>query len=114
MTALQADMQKLEAEIVTAGADAHVQQVAVQVAELSAKGDAAYQLLKAGMAVLLDSTDAEIRSLEAIALSVSGDAKAMLNCAHRTPEVRSGGSSRPGSCAKRSRRLNRQDGDALH
>src|SRR5215469_9310361 len=60
VTGLQADLHRLQAEILATSGDTHVRQVAVQVEELSAQGDAVYQLLKAGMAVLLDSTDTEI------------------------------------------------------
>lgn len=75
---LQSDLGKLEAEVDATGADTHVRQIAVQIAELSAKGDAAYQLLQTGVAVQLDPTEAEIRRLEAIAATTSGDAKAKL------------------------------------
>lgn len=75
---LQTDLEKLEAEVDAAGADTHVRQIAVQIAELSAKGDAAYQLLQSEMAVHLDPTEAEIRRLEAIAATTNGAAKAKL------------------------------------
>lgn len=75
---LQADLEKLESEVDAAGADTHVRQIAVQIAELSAKGDAAYQLLQAEMTVHLDPTEAEIRRLEAIAATANGDARAKL------------------------------------
>lgn len=75
---LQADLKRLDAEVEAVGADTHVRQIAVQIAELSAKGDAAYQLLKSEMADHLDPTEAEIRRLEAIAATASGDAKAKL------------------------------------
>jgi hypothetical protein len=78
VTELQFDLEKLEAEMDAAVGDSHVRQIAVQIAELSAKGDAAYQLLQTEMAVQLDPTEAEIRRLETIATSASGDAKAKL------------------------------------
>lgn len=75
---LQADLEKLEAEVDAAGADTHVRQIAVQIAELSAKGDVAYQLLQAEVAAHLDPAEAEIRRLEAIAATANGDAKTKL------------------------------------
>jgi uncharacterized protein YicC (UPF0701 family) len=78
VVALQSDLERLEAEVDAAGADAHAKQIAVQIEELSAKGDAAYKLLQAGMVGQLDPIDTEITRLEAIAATTSGDAKAKI------------------------------------
>ena len=78
VAALQSELEELQAEVDAAGADAHARQIAVQIEELSAKGDAAYSLLQAGIAVQLDPTDAEIRRLEAIAATASGEARAKI------------------------------------
>lgn len=75
---LQAELEKLEGEVDAEDADAHVRQIAVQIAELSAKGEAAYQLLQTELAVSLDPTEAEIRRLEAIAATASGAVRAKL------------------------------------
>jgi len=75
---LQSELEKLEAEVEAAGADAHAKQIVVQIEELSAKGDAAYKLLQAEIVAQLDPTDTEIRRLEAIAATASGDARAKI------------------------------------
>lgn len=73
---LQADLRTVEAEVAAAGPDSYARQITAHIEELRAKGDAAYDLLQANMATQLDPTDAEIRRLEALATTVSGDAKA--------------------------------------
>jgi hypothetical protein len=78
IAALQSDMEKLEADMDAAGADTYVRQVAGRIRELSAMGDAAYQLLQASIVTPRDPTDAEIRALEAIAASAVGDSKSRL------------------------------------
>lgn len=78
ITALQSDLANLEAEVAAAGPDAHARQIATQIEELRAKGDAAYDMVQAGIATQLDPTDAEIRRLEAVAATASGDARATL------------------------------------
>lgn len=78
VAALQSDLEELEAAVDTAGADTHARQIAAQIEELSAKGDAAYKLLQAEVAGQLNPTDAEIRQLEAIAASASGSARARI------------------------------------
>ena len=77
IAALQAELRSLEAEVAAAGPDSYARQVAAQIEELRAKGDAAYyDLLRTGVATQLDPTDAEIRRLEAVARATSGDARA--------------------------------------
>lgn len=78
IAALQSDLANLESEVAAAGPDAHARQIATQIEELRAKGDAAYDLLQAGRAAQLDPTDAEIRRLEAVAATASGDARTKL------------------------------------
>lgn len=78
LDALQAELEKLEHEVEADDADAHVRQIAVQIAELSAKGEAAYQRLQTELAVSLDPTEAEIRRLEAIAATGSAAVRANL------------------------------------
>lgn len=73
---LQAELRGLEAEVAAAGPESYARQVAAQIEELRAKGDAAYDLLRTGMATQLDPTDAEIRRLEAVERVTSGDARA--------------------------------------
>lgn len=75
IAALQSDLRDLEAEVEAAIPDAYAKQIAAQIDELRAKGDAAYDLLQAGRTAQLDPTDAEIRRLEAAAASASGDAR---------------------------------------
>ena len=47
---LQAELKKLAAEVAAAGPDAYVQSISAQLEELKAKGDAAYDLLRATLA----------------------------------------------------------------
>ena len=54
LAALQTDLRDLEAEVSAAGADSYSRQVALQIEELRAKGDAAYKLLQTGMATHFD------------------------------------------------------------
>src|SRR5512146_2405497 len=54
VNALQANLERLEGEVEADDADAHVRQIAVQIAELSAKGEVAYQLLQTELAGSLD------------------------------------------------------------
>lgn len=75
---LQSELERLEVEVDAGSADVHTRQIALQIEELSAKGDAAYHLLQLGMAVQLDPTDAEIRRLEAVAATASGAAQAKI------------------------------------
>jgi hypothetical protein len=78
VAALQSDLENLKVEVETAGADARTRHIALQIEELSAKGDAAYHLLQLGGAAHLDPIDAEIRRLEAAAANASGDARAKI------------------------------------
>lgn len=75
---LQADLRDLETEMFTAGPDMYARQIARQIEELRAKGDAAYDLLQASVATESDTIDAEIRRMEAIAATTSGDARAKI------------------------------------
>lgn len=75
VAALQSELERLEVEVDDTSEDARARHIVVQIEELSAKGDAAYQLLQAGIAAQLDPTDAEIRRLEAAAATASGDAR---------------------------------------
>lgn len=54
LAALQADLLDLEAEVSAAGPDNYARQVALQVEQLRAKGDAAYKLLQTSMAPHFD------------------------------------------------------------
>jgi predicted nucleic acid-binding Zn-ribbon protein len=78
IAALQAELKKLEAEVNAASPDAYAKQIAAQIDELRAKGDAAYNLLHRGLAAQLDLTDTEIRQLEIAAMSASGEARAQI------------------------------------
>lgn len=55
LATLQADLRDLEAEVSAAGLDNYARQVALQIEQLRAKGDAAYKLLQAGMTTHFDS-----------------------------------------------------------
>jgi len=69
IAALQADLRKLEAAVDASAPDAYARQIAAQIEDLRAKGDAAYTQLH------LDLTDAEIRRLELAATTASEDAR---------------------------------------
>ena len=84
---LQSDLKNLEAEVDAAGPDAYARQLTAQIEELRAKGDAAYSLLQAGVATQLDPTDVEIRRLETVAATVSGDTR--IKILARIDELRS-------------------------
>lgn len=75
---LQADLRNLQVEVSATGPDYYVRQIAEQIEELRAKGDAAYDMLQTSMATQLDPADAEIRTLEAVAATASEDAKVTL------------------------------------
>lgn len=107
VNALQADLERLESEVDADDANAHVRQIAVQIAELSAKGEVAYQLLQTELAGSLGPTEAEIRRLEAIAATASGDAKAKL-----TARIESLRSTRAGEQANTHEDRLQQSGDA--
>lgn len=77
IAALQDDLRKLEAAV-AAGPDAYARKIETQIAELNAKGDAAYDALRAAMLGHLDPTAAEIKRLEAAAAATDGEAKARL------------------------------------
>jgi uncharacterized coiled-coil DUF342 family protein len=66
---LQSDLRKLEAAVDAVGPDAYARQIAAQIEDLRAKGDAAYAQLH------LDLTEAEIRRLELAATTASEDAR---------------------------------------
>jgi Skp family chaperone for outer membrane proteins len=72
---LQSDLRTLEITVLTTSSDVYTRQIAKQIEELRAKGDAAYNLLQASVATPIDTFDAEIRQLEAIAATTSGDAR---------------------------------------
>ncbi|MGH2515819.1 MAG: hypothetical protein ACRDHP_09200 [Ktedonobacterales bacterium] len=78
IAALQSDLRHLEAEVGAAGPDVYARQIATQIEELRAKGDAAYDLLQAGMTTQLDPSAAEIRRLESIAATANGDSRAKI------------------------------------
>lgn len=78
IAALRSELRKLEAEVDAAVPDSYAQQIAAQIDDLRAKGDAAYSLLQAGEASRLDPTDAEIRQLEAAAATASESARARI------------------------------------
>lgn len=84
---LQSDLRILESEVHAAGPDIYGRQIAAQIEELHAKGDAAYNLLQAGRAAQLDPTDAEIRRLEMAASAASEDARAKIKA--RIDELKS-------------------------
>lgn len=107
VNALQANLERLEGEVEADDADAHVRQIAVQIAELSAKGEVAYQLLQTELAGSLGPTEAEIRRLEAIAATASGDVKAKL-----TARIESLRSMRAGEQANTHEDRLQQSGDA--
>lgn len=75
---LQTDLRNLEAAVYTSGADIYARQIAMQIEELRAKGDAAYDLLQASVATQIDTIDAEIRRMEAVAATASGDSRAKI------------------------------------
>lgn len=75
---LQSDLRHLEAAVLAAGLDSYAQQIATQIDDLRAKGDAAYDLLQAWIATELDPAEAEIRRLEAITESAAPDARIKL------------------------------------
>lgn len=78
VAALQSDLAQLEGEVEASGSDAHARQIAAQIEKLSAKGDAAYQLLQSGQVEQIDPTDAEIKRLQAVEANVGEDAKAKI------------------------------------
>ncbi len=78
VTALHSHLARLGSDVEGAGADEQAPQIAAQIEELRAKGDAAYQLLQSEMGTQLDPTDTEIRRLQAIEATTSGDAKARI------------------------------------
>lgn len=78
VTALRSDLARLESEVEAVGADEQTRQIAAQIEELRAKGDAAYQLLQSEIGTQLDPTDTEIRRLQAVEATTSGDAKARI------------------------------------
>ncbi len=78
VAALQSELERLEAAVASDDEDVHARRIARQIEELSAKGDAAYQLLQAGPSAQFDPTEAEIRRLEAIASTASGAARAKI------------------------------------
>ena len=69
IAALQSDLRKLEAAVDASAPDAYARQIAAQIEDLRAKGDAAYAQLH------LDLTDAEIRRLELAAATANEDDK---------------------------------------
>lgn len=72
---LQSDLRHLEAQVLAVGLDSYARQIAMQLEDLRAKGDAAYDLLQTWIATELDPTEAEIRRLEAITESATPDAR---------------------------------------
>lgn len=78
VAALQSELSRLERDVDAAGADEHARQIAAQIEALSAKGDAAYELLQSEMPAQIDPTDAEIRRLQAAEANASEDAKAKI------------------------------------
>lgn len=78
IAALHSELARLESEVEAAGADERARQFAAQIEELRAKGDAAYQLLQSEMGTPFDPTDIEIRRLQAVEATASGDAKARI------------------------------------
>jgi|SwirhisoilCB2_FD_contig_91_72176_length_1993_multi_3_in_0_out_0_4 hypothetical protein len=78
VAALRSDLARLESAVEAAGADEQARQIAAQIEDLRAKGDAAYQLLQSEMGTQLDPTDTEIRRLQAVEATTSGDAKARI------------------------------------
>ncbi len=75
ISALQSDLQTLEAKVLAVGQDAYARQIATQIEGLRATGDAAYDLLQTLIATELDPTEAEIRRLEAIAEGATPEAR---------------------------------------
>lgn len=78
IAALQADLRNLQTEVSATGPDMYARQIAARIEELRARGDAAYDLLQTGFPPQLDPADVEIRRLEALASSVTGDTKLKL------------------------------------
>lgn len=72
---LQSDLQNLEAKALAVSPDAYARQIATQIEDLRAKGDAAYDLLQRWIVSELDPMETEIRRLEAIAESAAPDAR---------------------------------------
>lgn len=87
ISALQSDLQSLEAKALAVGQDTYARQIATQIEGLRAKGDAAYDLLQTCIATELDPTEAEIRRLEAIAESATPEARVKILA--RIDELRS-------------------------
>ena len=82
---LQGDLRKLEAAVAV-GMDAYARKIEAQIAELNAKGNAAYDALRAASVGDLDPTAAEIKRLEAAAAATSGEARVRLRA--RIEELR--------------------------
>lgn len=82
---LQGDLRKLEAAVAV-GMDAYARKIEAQITELSAKGDAAYDVLRAATAGDLDPTAAEIKRLEAAAATTNGEVRVRLR--ERIEELR--------------------------
>lgn len=78
VAAIQADLRTLEIIALTNSSDDYARRIAKRIEELRAKGDAAYTLLQASAGTHIDTTGAEIRRLEAIAATTSGDARARI------------------------------------
>lgn len=75
---LQSDLRTLEITVLTNSSDVYARQIAQRIEELRAKGDAAYSLLQASATTHIDTIGVEIRRLEAIAATTSGDARAKI------------------------------------
>ncbi len=75
---LQSDLRDLQAAVSTNSADMYARHIASQIEELRARGDAAYNLLQASAVAPIDAVDVEIRRLEAVAATTSGDARARI------------------------------------
>lgn len=75
---LQSDLRDLQATVFTNSADMYARHIASEIEELRARGDAAYNILQASVVAPIDAIDAEIRRLEAVAASASGDARARI------------------------------------
>ncbi len=75
ISALQSDLQNMEAKVLAVGQDAYARQIATQIEGLRARGDAAYDLLQTWITTELTPTEAEIRRLEAIAESAAPEAR---------------------------------------
>jgi predicted nucleic acid-binding Zn-ribbon protein len=79
VSAVETELRSLREQVASIESGGYARWMEAQLADLKAQGDAAYDLLQATVLPRTDPTEQEIKRLEAVAATTTGEARRRLN-----------------------------------